>query len=250
MRRVRHRTDQKSPNTYRSNKVKTKPFQALSSHQHRRCYRHVNSPTEGSIMKKFQLCAASLIVAAATLTAVGGAQAQSRPADSMFSSYGQGSSYIDLGVGKSDYSLGNGLGIFDSDQGHTSYSLRGGRYFSSNWGMELGYTDFGSVNRAGGRTKADGINLSLVGKMPLSPVFNLLGKVGTTYSRTEVSANPASGIAQGSENGFGLSYGLGVEYAFTPQLSTVLQYESADMKFAGDRKDRVGNTTISIRYTY
>ena len=26
--------------------------------------------------------------------------------------------------------------------------------------MELGYTDFGSVNRAGGRTTADGINLA------------------------------------------------------------------------------------------
>jgi opacity protein-like surface antigen len=65
-----------------------------------------------------------------------------------------------------------------------------------------------------------------------------------------VSSNPASGIAQGSENGFGLSYGLGVEYAFTPQLSTVAQYESVDMKFAGDRNDRVGNTSLSIRYSY
>jgi opacity protein-like surface antigen len=201
-------------------------------------------------MKKLQLCAACLIVAAATLTAAGGAQAQSQTASGMSSTYSQGISYIDLGVGQSDYSLGNGLGIFDSDQGHTSYSLRGGRYFSSNWGMELGYTDFGSVNRAGGSTKADGINLSLVGKMPISPVFNLLGKVGTTYSRTEVSSNPASGIVAGSENAFGLSYGLGAEYSFTPQISVVLQYESADMKFAGDRNDRVGNTTLSARFSY
>jgi opacity protein-like surface antigen len=250
IRRVRQRTDQKSPNTYRGNKVKAKPFQAFSSHQHRRYTRHVNSPTEGLIMKKLQLCAASLIVAAASLTAVGGAQAQNRPAGGMFSAYGPGSSYIDLGVGKSDYSLGNGLGIFDSDQGHTSYSLRAGRYFSTNWGMELGYTDFGAVNRAGGRTKTDGINLSLVGKMPLSPVFNVLGKIGTTYSRTEVSSAFGSGVTEGSENGFGLSYGLGIEYAFTPQLSTVLQYESTDMKFAGDRNDRVGNTTLSVRYSY
>jgi opacity protein-like surface antigen len=250
MRSVRQRTDQKSPNTYRSNKVKAMPFQAFSSQQHRRCNRHVNSPTEGSIMKKFQLCAASLIVAAATLTAVGGAQAQSQSTGGMSSMYSQGISYIDLGVGKSDYSLGNGTGIFDSNEGDTSYSLRGGRYFSPNWGMELGYTDFGSVNRAGGRTKTDGINLSLVGKMPLSPVFNLLGKVGTTYSRTEVSSAIGSGVTPGSENGFGLSYGLGVEYAFTPQFSTVLQYESTDMKFAGDRNDRIGNTSLSIRYTY
>jgi opacity protein-like surface antigen len=146
--------------------------------------------------------------------------------------------------------LGNGIGIFGSDQGDTSYSLRGGHYFSTNWGMELGYTDFGSVSRAGGRTKADGINLSLIGKMPVSPSFNVLGKIGATYSRTDVSSNPASGIVAGSENGSGLSYGLGVEYAFTPKMSAVLQYESTDMKFAGDRKDRVGATTLSARYSF
>jgi opacity protein-like surface antigen len=200
-------------------------------------------------MKKFQLCAASLIVAAATLTVAGGAQAQSSTSGGMTSAYGPGSTYIDLGVGESDYSLGNGLTILDSNEGDTSYSLRGGRYFSPNWGVELGYTDFGSVNAGGVHTKADGINISLVGKMPLNSAFNVLGKVGTTYSRTEVSSN-VLGVPVGSENGFGLSYGLGVEYAFTPQLSTVLQYESTDMKFAGDRNDRVGNTTISVRYSY
>jgi hypothetical protein len=30
---VRQRTDSKSPNTYRGNKVKTMPFQAFSSHK-------------------------------------------------------------------------------------------------------------------------------------------------------------------------------------------------------------------------
>jgi opacity protein-like surface antigen len=198
-------------------------------------------------MKQFHLSAASLFVAAATLTLAAGVHAQNRPSDMP---YGASSGYIDLGVGKSDYSLGNGQGIFDSNQGDTSYSLRGGAYFSNNWGVEFGYTDFGSVDRAGGRTKADGINLSLIGKMPLSPVFNLLGKVGTTYSRTEVSSNPVSGIVAGSNNGFGLSYGIGVEYGFTPRMSVALQYESSDMKFAGDRNDRVGNTTVSARYSY
>jgi opacity protein-like surface antigen len=146
--------------------------------------------------------------------------------------------------------LGNGVGIFGSDQGETSYSLRGGHYFNDYWGMELGYTDFGSVKRAGGHTQADSINLSLIGKMAVSPVFHVLGKVGTNYSRTEVSSDPASGIVAGSENGFGLSYGVGVEYAFSRQFSGVLQYESSDMKFAGDRNDRVGATTVSARYSY
>lgn len=201
-------------------------------------------------MKKFNRTAASLIFAAATLSLAAGAQAQSGPSNNKAPLYGAGSSYLDLGVGQSDYSLGNGIGVFGSDQGDTSYSLRGGRYLGENWGVELGYTDFGSVARAGGRTKADGINISLIGKLPLNPNFNLLGKIGTTYSRTDVSSNPTSGVAAGSNSDFGLSYGVGVEYVFTPQWSTALQYESTDMKFAGDRNDRVGVTTLSARYRF
>ena len=86
--------------------------------------------------------------------------------------------------------------------------------------------------------------------MPLTPSFNLLGKIGTTYSRTDVSAFPGSGVASGSEDGFGLSYGLGVEFMFTPQWSAALQYESHDMKFAGNRDDRVAVTSLGVRYRF
>ena len=201
-------------------------------------------------MKKFHKTAASLILAATALTLAAGAQAQSSTADKNAQVYGAGSSYIDVGVGQSDFSLGNGIGIFGNDQGDKSYSLRGGRYFGENFGLEMAYTDLGSVNRAGGRTKADGINISLIGKVPLKPAFNLLGKVGTTYGRTDVSSNPASGVVAGSERGFGLSYGIGAEYVFAPKWSATLQYESQDMAFAGDRKERVGATSLSARYQF
>lgn len=201
-------------------------------------------------MKKIHSTAARLLLAATALMLTVGAQAQSSTADKNAPVYGAGSAYIDIGIGQSDFSLGNGIGIFGSDQGDKSYSLRGGSYFSANFGMELGYTDFGSVNRAGGRTKADGINISLIGKMPLNPAFNLLGKIGTTYSRTDVSSNPISGVVAGTERDFGLSYGVGVEYMFTPKWSATLQYESQDMKFAGDRNERVGASTLSARYQF
>lgn len=197
-------------------------------------------------MKKLSPTLTRLLIAAAVCTVAMGAQAQS----SMSKIYAPGSSYVELGIGKSDYSLGNGIGVFDSDQGDTSYSVRGGGFFNNNVGMEIGYANFGTINRAGGTTKAQGLNLSLVGKMPLSANFNLLAKIGTTYGRTEVSSNPASGIVAGSESGFGLSYGIGAEYLFSPQWSGVLQYESQDMKFAGDRTDRVGVTSLSARYRF
>ena len=201
-------------------------------------------------MKKLHRTAASLIFAAATLTLAAGVQAQSGATNNNAPAYGAGSSYVDLGVGQSDYAVDNGFNLFGSDQGNTSYSLRGGRYFSDTWGVEVGYTDFGSIDRAGGTTKADGINISLIGKLPLNPSFNLLGKIGTTYARTDVSSVPGSGVTAGSNSDFGLSYGVGVEYVFTPQWSAALQYESHDMKFAGDREDRVSATTLSARYRF
>ena len=188
-------------------------------------------------MNKTHLVVTSLVMAAASISA----QAQMHAA---------GSAYVDLSAGKSDFSLGNGVAGFNSDERDTAYNVRAGSYFNENLGVELGYTDFGKINRAGGSTKADGLNLSLVGKFPMSPSFNLLGKIGTTWGRTDVSANPASGIAVGSDGGFGLSYGIGAEFAFNPQLSAVLQYESHDLKFAGDRNDNVAATTLGVRYKF
>jgi opacity protein-like surface antigen len=247
---VRQRTDETARCAYRSTEVQVKPFWRLVFPKKSPGYRHVNPLTKGFIMKKNHSTVASLIFAAAALTLSAGSQAQSGSNNNNAPVYGASSGYFELGVGQSDFSLGNGIGVFGSDQGDTSYSLRGGRFYGENWGIEFGYTDFGSVSRAGGRTKAEGINVSLIGKLPINPAFNLLGKIGSTYSRTDVSSIPASGIVAGSENGFGLSYGIGLAYALTPQWSATLVYESQDMKFAGNRTERIGSTTLAARYQF
>lgn len=184
------------------------------------------------------------VVAVAALTAVAGAQAQTN--------YGMnpGANYVGLNIGKSDFSLGNGIGFFPSDKRDTVYNIYAGNYYNKNFGLELGYTNFGKVSRAGGDTKAQGVNLSLIGALPLSPSFNLLGKIGTTYSRTDVNSSPFSGVASGSESGFGLSYGIGAEYAFNPQLSAVLQYDEHNMKFASTGRERISATTVGLRYRF
>lgn len=201
-------------------------------------------------MQKTLRLTASLLAVAASFTLVGVAQAQSTNNTNAAPYYRAGGSYIDFNAGKSDYSLSDGIGIWDKDDSDNAYSAHIGSYFNNNMGMELGYTDFGQISRAGGSTKARGISLSLVGKFPVSPAFNLLGKIGTTYSDTDTSANGFSGIPTGSAHGFGVSYGVGAEYAFTPQWSVLLQYESHDLKFAGDNKERVDVTSLGVRYSY
>ena len=166
------------------------------------------------------------------------------------SMYGLGSSYVGLNAGRSNFSLNNGLGGFSADKRANAYNLYGGGYFNDNLGVELGYADFGRISRAGGTTRAQGFNASLVGKMPVASSFNLLGRLGTTYGRTDVTASPASGVATGRENGFGVSYGLGAEYLFNPTLSGVLQYDEYRLKFAGAGRERVNTTSLGLRYRF
>ena len=203
-------------------------------------------------MKYSRRLASSLVIACASFAAVTGAQGQTSASrsGSGFSMYSPGSSYIGFNAGQSDFSLGNGTGLFSGDDKDTAYNIYAGSYFNPYLGLELGYTDFGKAKRGGGDTKAMGFNLSLVGKYPLGTSFNLLGKVGTTYGRTEVSSLPGSGISAGKENGFGISYGVGAEYLFTPQLSAVVQYDEHRLKFAGTGRDRIGAATLGLRYRF
>ncbi len=204
-------------------------------------------------MKKSRSLISSLFVAAAALAAVAGAQAQSSASSGASSGYalgGRGTSHIGLNAGQSDFKLSNGTGLFASDNHDTAYNIYVGSYFKNNFGFEIGYTDFGKVNRGGGSTKAEGINLSLIGKLPVSGSFNLLGKIGATYGRTDVSSAAGSGITAGSDSGFDWSYGLGAEYAFNPQWSAVLQYDEHYLKFIGSGRDRVSATTLGLRYGF
>lgn len=195
----------------------------------------------------------SLLLAVAAMTLAVGAHAQAAEASnsgSGYSMYGPGSSYVGINAGRSNFRLNNGLGGFPSDKSKNAYSIYGGGYFNNNFGFELGYADFGRIARAGGSTKAEGINLSLVGKLPLNQSFNLLGRVGTTYGRTDVSAVPASGIAGGRDSSFNLSYGVGAEYAFNPSLSAVLQYDEYNLKFVTTGRERINTTSVGLRYRF
>ena len=197
-------------------------------------------------MNRSHLLISGLCGAIASLALATGAQAQSN-----YSLYGSGHSYIGFNAGQTDFRLGNGTGLYNADSRDTSYGLYAGSYFrDSNLGMEVGYTDFGKVRRAGGSTRADGYNLSLIGRLPMSSSFNLLGKIGGLYAHTDVSAGTGSGVSSGTENNLDWTWGVGAEYAFTRQWAGVLQYDENTMKFAGGGTDRITNLAVGVRYLY
>ena len=197
------------------------------------------------------------VLALSSLTVTVGVQAQTdnmsrsnSQGSSNYSMFAAGSSYVGLNAGRSNFRLNNGVGGFPSEQRKNAYSLYGGSYFDNHLGVELGYSDFGRINRAGGSTKAEGYNLGLVGKFPVGSSFNLLGRAGTTYGRTDVSSAVGSGIAAGRQNSFGLSYGVGAEFAFNPSLSAVLQYDEYNLKFVNTGREKINTTSLGLRYRF
>lgn len=176
-----------------------------------------------------------IVLAVAALAGGVAAQAQST-SSGRSSSYDSsswyapaGGRYIGFNAGRADFP-GSGNG--------DAYSLYAGGMWGQNFGLELGANDFG---KSEGR-KAYGFNLSAVGRVPLTPAFSLFGKLGGLYSRTE----NAAGI---KDSGWGETYGVGVDFNFTQNLSAVLQYDRSRVDFAGD-KDHINMTTVGLKYRY
>ena len=199
-------------------------------------------------VRQLLVCSAAV---AATMASSAFAQAQDGASATGWSILPiKGRGYMGLSLGRSRYSAPCGATSFACDNTDHSVQISAGSMLGNFWGVELGYIDMGRINRGGGTTGAQGFNVSLVGKAPVWQAIGVFGKLGTTYGRTETSALPASGINNGSDRGFGLSYGAGVSYDFTPRLSATLGWDSHEFRFAGSGRDPVRSTSLGLQYKY
>lgn len=196
-------------------------------------------------------------LAIALALAAGLAQAQTSPMGS--SSYDAGrrswlpytnNGYIGLNLGRSKYSTSCGSSAFGCDDSGNFGSVVLGGMFHPNFGAEIGYLNMGDSDRAGGTTRAQGLNLSLVGRAPLGSQFSVFGKLGTTYGRTRTSAAAGSGVQAGKDSGWGAAYGLGASWDFSPNWSATLEWQRHRFEFAGNRDDWVRATSLGVRYRF
>jgi OOP family OmpA-OmpF porin len=205
-----------------------------------------------AILRRARFAAVPALAACAVL-ALPAAHAQSTTSSTYTPSYATSASnwapwgpggYIGLNAGRSDYSLGGG----DDKDNFGRLSL--GAMVNPNFGYEIGYVDFGNVDRAGGNTKARGVNLSLVGRVPLGERFGVFGKLGTTYGRSTVSSAVGSGVTPGRETGWGVAYSLGASFDITQQWSVVAEWERHDIRFAGTGREEIDAASIGVRYRF
>ena len=193
------------------------------------------------------LCLAAVVVAALAGTAV---QAQTTS-----SSYDTGrkswipyttNGYVGLSVGKPHYSIN--CGGFGCDQPSVSGNVYLGGMFNPYVGAEVGYVHFGDADFPGGRVKAEGINLSVVGRVPVWQSLSVFGKLGTTYGRTHVDA--PIGFVGGKESGWGPAYAVGVSWDFNNNWSAVLDMQRHRFDFAGDQDAWVRSTNLGLKYRF
>lgn len=147
-----------------------------------------------------------------------------------------GGRYIGLNAGRTDL---NGA------SNTTAYDAYAGGMWNKNFGLEIGMADFGTMNRGAGSVEAYGFSIKAVGVMPLTESLGAFAKLGTMYSRTKVN----TGSSQVSDDHWGTTYGLGLNFDINPQLAAVVGWDQTNVRFANAR-DHINTTSLGLKYRF
>jgi OOP family OmpA-OmpF porin len=163
--------------------------------------------------------------------------------------------------------LGQGLGstsITDRDR-DTGYKIFGGYQLNRNLAVEAGYFDLGSfgytattvpTGSLSGDIRVKGLNLDLVGILPLTGKLSALGRVGVTSVRTtdNFSATGAARVpyadAHPSQRGTNLKIGAGLMYDFTDSLAMRLEAERYRINDAVSNKGHMDLLSVGLIYRF
>jgi OOP family OmpA-OmpF porin len=141
--------------------------------------------------------------------------------------------YVGAGVGTTKVSddAFDGSGIDDSD---TGFKLFGGYDFNQNFAVEVSYLDLGeaSISDAGDSLTVGvtALTASAVGRLPVSDMFALYGKLG--YASYDVKARfsvAGFGSGSGSDSDSDLIYGVGGALSFGGNFEARLEYEALNV---------------------
>ena len=211
--------------------------------------------------------ASLLTIALLAVCASSGVQAQST-----FNNTGM---YVGISAGESKSKFDNGTtaqslvgagvtaGALTEDERGNAYKAFIGVPLSPNWSVEAGYFDLGrfgfdaATSPAGtvtGTTRIQGLNLDLVGTLPITERWSLLGRVGAAYAETKgsFSGTGASGVSafSSSKRDTHYKYGFGTEYAFTPALTMRLEGERYHVNDAIGQRENVDLISVGLVYRF
>lgn len=157
--------------------------------------------------------------------------------------------YLGGSIGASDWKVSDvpeGVSVDKSDIG---YKLLGGVAFGPNFAVEGGYANLGksSLSAAGlsGEAKGYGYFLDLVGMLPVSGQFSVLGRLGAFNGHGKLST---MGVSE-SDSGTDVKYGFGVHYAFSKTVGIRGEWERYRFN-AFDEKQDVDLWSVGVTFGF
>ena len=139
---------------------------------------------------------------------------------------------------------------FECDHKDTGWKVYSGGKFNEIFGLEIGYTDFGRINAGGGEVEAWAVPLTFTAGVPIGNRFNVFGKAGGLYGRTDVRVDIADSItASGHQNGWGWTYGVGATFSITPTVQIRADWDRHRLDFVNGRED-VDLLTAGLQFRF
>ena len=149
------------------------------------------------------------------------------------------------------------------DNSSTGYKLFGGYQFNRNFAVEGGYFDLGRFNYSlnttplgtfSADTRVRGLNLDLVGFLPLTEQFSVFGRAGAAYaqSRANFARTGALPLANSptSRNDTNLKVGIGMQYAFTEALALRAELERYRVSDPVRNRGNIDMASIGLVYRF
>jgi OmpA-OmpF porin, OOP family len=153
----------------------------------------------------------------------------------------------------------------DNQDRHTAYKLYGGYQLSPHFAVEGGYFDLGHygynahtvpTGTLNGDTKLRGLNLDLVGTLPLVGNLSALGRIGVTSIRASDNFSATGAVrmpyasTSPSQRTTDFKIGAGLAYAFTPALSVRLEAERYRFKDAVGNRGNADMVSVGLVYLF
>lgn len=161
--------------------------------------------------------------------------------------------------------LNQGFSINSSteDNRRTGYKLYGGYQFNRNFAVEGGYFDLGRFNYSVNTTplgtftsgtRVKGLNLDLVGMLPLTEQFSVFGKVGAAYAQSRANFAGTGSLplinSPTSRNDTNLKVGLGMQYALTEALALRAELERYRINDPVRNRGNIDMASIGLVYRF
>jgi OOP family OmpA-OmpF porin len=161
--------------------------------------------------------------------------------------------------------LGGGFSssaITDDDRG-TGYKIFGGYQINRNVALEGGYFNLGKfgytantvpAGTLNGTIKLQGLNLDLVGILPITDNFSAFGRVGVNHAQARDSFTGTGAVRvtnpNPSKRDTNLKFGAGLQYAFTDSLAMRAEVERYRINDAVGNKGDIDQVSLGLVYRF